>query len=112
MNWSGAGTVLRLIFFITAMALAATSAHAVPSTALKGSGPGVAADFELAQTNGHKLIAPSAAARIAQRVAPASKLLNVRLSGGGSPRYVIKARNKGKLHIIVIDAKTGSVMRR
>lgn len=104
--------MLRLIFFITAMAFAATSAHAVPSTALKSSGPSVAADFELAQTNGHKLIAPSAAARIARRVAPASKLLNVRLSGGGSPHYVIKARNKGKLHIIVIDAKTGSVMRR
>ncbi len=104
--------MLRLIFFIGAMALAATSAQAMHSAALKGSSPGVAADFQLAQTNGHKLIAPSAAARIARRVAPASKLLNVRLSGGGSPRYVIKARNKGKLHIIVIDAKTGSVMRR
>ncbi|MEM1200194.1 MAG: hypothetical protein AAGI06_12885 [Pseudomonadota bacterium] len=94
------------------MALAATSAQAMHSAALKASAPGVAADFQLAQSNGHKLIAPSAAARIARRVAPASKLLNVRLSGGGSPRYVIKARNKGKLHIIVIDAKTGSVMRR
>ncbi len=104
--------MLRPIFFILAMAIAATSAHAVPSTALKGSGLGVAAEFKLAQSNGHKLIAPSAAARIARRVAPSSKLLNVRLSGGGSPRYVIKARNKGRLHIIVIDAKTGSVMRR
>ncbi|MEM8688342.1 MAG: hypothetical protein AAGF81_13495 [Pseudomonadota bacterium] len=105
--------MLRLIFFIAAMAIAATSAHAaVPSTALKGSGPSVAADFELAQNNGHKLIAPSAAARIARRVAPASKLLNVELRGGGPPRYFIKARNKGKVHIIVIDAKTGSVMRR
>lgn len=94
------------------MLAAAMSAHAVPSSVLKGSGPGVAADFELAQSNGAKLIAPSAAARIAQSVAPSSKLLNVKLSGGGTPRYVVRARNKGKLQIIVIDAKTGSVVRR
>ncbi len=104
--------MLRLFIFIAAMAIAATSAHAVPSSVLKGPGMGVAADFQLAQSNGAKLIAPSAAAKIAQRVAPSSKLLNVSLSNGGSPRYVIKARNKGKLQIIVIDAKTGSVMRR
>lgn len=104
--------MLRLLFFITAMAIAATSAHAVSSSALKSTGLGVAADFKLAQSYGQDLIAPSTAARIAREIAPSSKLLNVRLSGGGSPRYVIKARNKGKLHIIVIDAKTGSVMRR
>ena len=94
------------------MAIAATGAHAVPSSTVKGANLGVADEFKLAQSNGHKLIAPSAAARIARQIAPSSKLLNVRLSGGGTPRYVIKARNKGKLQIIVIDAMTGSVVRR
>ncbi len=104
--------MLRLLIFITAMAVGATGAAAVPSSAMKGTGLGVAADFKLAQSYGQDIIAPSAAARIAREIAPSSKLLNVRLSGGGSPRYVVKTRNKGKLHIIVIDAKTGSVVRR
>ena len=65
-----------------------------------------------AQYKQKKLIAPSAAARIARRVAPSSKLLNVRLSGGKSPRYIIRARKRGQVHKIIIDATNGAVMRR
>ena len=65
-----------------------------------------------AQYKQSKLIAPSAAARIARQVAPSSKLLNVRLSGGKSPRYIIRARKRGKVHKIIIDATNGAVMRR
>lgn len=103
--------MLRPIFFILAMATAATSAHAVTSAALKSPQPGVAADFELAQSNGAKLITPSAAARIARRMAPSSKLLSVRLVRGGS-LYIVRARNKGEVRKIKIDAKTGSVIGR
>lgn len=104
--------MLRLLIIITAMMAATMSAQAVPASPLKSFGYNVATEFELAQSNGAKLIKPSAAARIAQRVAPSGKLLNVKLSRDGKPRYVVHARNKGKLQIIVIDAKTGSVMRR
>ena len=68
--------------------------------------------FKTAQYKQKKLIAPSAAARIARRVAPSSKLLNVRLSGGKSPRYIIRARKRGQVHKIIIDATNGAVMRR
>ncbi len=104
--------MLRRLIFMAAMVSAAASAHAVPTASVKAISLGVAADFKLAQSYGQDIIPPSAAARIALKIAPSSKLLNVRLSGGGSPRYVIKTRNKGKLRIIEIDAKTGSVVRR
>ena len=88
----------------TASAISLTSHPAVPAT--------IQTEPNVVAVEGKKLIAPSAAARIARRVSPRSKLLNVRLSGGRPPRYVIRARNKGRLHTIVINARTGSVMRR
>ncbi len=67
---------------------------------------------KMAQYKKRNLIAPSAAAQIARRVAPSSKLLNVRLSGGNSPRYVVRARKQGQVLKIIIDAVTGAVVRR
>ena len=65
-----------------------------------------------AQYKKRNLIAPSAAARIARSVAPSSKLLNVRLSGGKSPRYIVRVRGGNQVQKIIIDATNGVVMQR
>ncbi len=59
-----------------------------------------------------KLIGSSQAARIARGVAPQDKLLGVRLSRGSSPRYVVKTRGNGRVREIVIDARTGAILKR
>ncbi len=104
--------MLRIAILAVGLAFAVSTASAVSLTSYSTAPSSPQVALKVVTVQGKKLIAPSAAARIAQRVSPRSKLLNVRLSGGRPPRYVIKARNKGRLQIIVINAKTGSVMRR
>ena len=111
-RFRGVGRLLRTTIIFLGLAVAATGAFAFPYTSKVATFSTTQPVPYVTRLNSRKLIAPSAAARIAMRVAPASKLLDVRLSGGGNPRYVVKTRSKGRLRTIVIDAKTGTVMRR
>lgn len=104
--------LFRILILIVAGFSFAANASAVINGANSKNMPTGQYATKIVQVTGKKLITPSAAARIAQGVSPSSKLLNVRLSGERTPRYVVKVRNKGRLQTIEINAKTGSVMRR
>lgn len=66
----------------------------------------------LAQSSSGQIISKSQAAQIAKSVAPNNKLLRIRLSKGASPMYVVKTRDSGRIREIVINAKTGAIIRK
>ncbi|MGI9371609.1 MAG: PepSY domain-containing protein [Hyphomicrobiales bacterium] len=107
--------IKRVIFILslTSAVFGATlpaRATAVAPAALSIKTPGQT--LPVLKAASQKLIGSSQAARIARGVAPQDKLLGVRLSRGASPRYVVKTRGNGRVREIVIDARTGAIIRR
>jgi hypothetical protein len=56
------------------------------------------------------LVPPAVAARAARASVQDGKLLDVQLSLGARPVYLVKIANQGQVRIIVIDARTGHVI--
>ena len=104
--------MIRPLTISATLLMLATGAFAFSRSSPPAYSPAAYTATKTVQYEKKKMIAPSEAARIARSVAPSSKLLNVRLSGGNSPRYVVRARERGQVREIVINALTGVVVSR
>ena len=111
-NLNRSRTLFKPLAIAATLLIVATGASAFSYSNQPTYAPVAYGVTKTAQYKKKSLIAPSAAARIARSVAPASKLLNVRLSGGKSPRYIVRARAGEQILKIIIDATSGAVMHR
>ena len=104
--------MLKPLAIAATLLVVASGASAFSYSAQPSYAPVAYSATKTAQYKQRNLIAPSVAARIARSVAPSSKLLNVRLSGGKSPRYIVRVRGKNTVQQIIINAINGAVMQR